>query len=182
MATQDRPATSSEGDSEEPPVEADTDSPEIGSDQTDASAIDMEQIRSEVHRRFELVPAIGTRWRWYDVPYRILRWLGSSWRHRLMPWRLRIRLNNCANFLMAFDHYERLKVDSLDNPMDNLIVPPNEKVTQGALWIVEFFPPSYYANLLKALKKNGWDQLLIPSFDGPNAAKVTQARRGHGFS
>lgn len=148
-----------------------------------APEIDREKITAEVRRRYDLVPEIGKRWRWYDVPYRFLWWTLSSWRRGLLPWYLRYRLNNGLNFFTSFNHYERLKVEPLDDPMDNLIVPLDEEVTQGGIWVVEFFPPSYYSELQEALKNNGWnEQNRLHAIDGTNAEKVTRARRGKGFA
>jgi hypothetical protein len=147
------------------------------------SKIDRDRISAKVQRSFELVPEIGNRWRWYDIPYRFLRWTLSPWRRRLLSWRMRYRLNNAQNFFIAFNHYERLKIEPLDDPMENLIVPPGEEVTQGGIWVVEFFPPSYYSTLYEALQKNGWDEPNhLRSVDGTNAEQVTRARRGKGFA
>lgn len=143
---------------------------------------DYDAIREEVQRQFDLVPAIGTAWRWYDVPYRAINWLLRSRTRRMLPWRVRHRLNRGLNFFVSFDHYARLKVERLDNPLDNLIVTADESVTQGGIWVVEFFPPSQYASLLKSMEENGWDkEKQFGSLDGTNAEQVNQARRGRGF-
>ncbi len=145
--------------------------------------VDGDSISAKVRRSFELVPEIGTRWRWYDVPYRCLSWMLSSWRRRLLPWQLRYRLNSALNFFIPFNHYERLKIEPVDDPMENLIVPSSEEVTQGGIWVVEFFPPSYYSALYDALRKNGWDeQSHLRAIHGTNAEQVTRARREKGFA
>lgn len=150
---------------------------------TAAPKVDMERIDAKVRRSFDLVPAIGTRWRWYDVPYRFLSWTLSSWRRRALPWRLRFRLNNALNFFIAFNYYERLKIEPLDDSMANIVVPPDEEITQGGIWVVEFFPPSYYSALLEALKESGWDEWNhLKSLNGTNVEQVTRARRGKGFA
>lgn len=147
-----------------------------------APGVDHDAISEEIRRQFEVVPPIGTRWRWYDIPYRAIHWLLRSRVRRFLPWRVRHLLNRWINFLMTFEHYDRLKIERLDNPMDNLIVPEDESVTQGGLWVVEFFPPSQYANLLTSMEENGWDkEKQLNSIDGSNAEQVTQARRGRGF-
>jgi hypothetical protein len=144
--------------------------------------VDRARIKAKVERAFRLVPEIGKGWRWYDFPYRLLTWLLTSWRRELLPWRLRYRLNNVRNFFSAFNHYQRLKVEPLDDPMENLIVPADEDVTQGGIWVMEFFPPSFYSKLTDALKKNGWDKpSLMYGVDGTtNAEQITLARRKHG--
>ncbi|MBV1778694.1 hypothetical protein KRR55_06150 [Paeniglutamicibacter sp. ABSL32-1] len=147
------------------------------------ATVDTQAIHDKVKRIHELVPSIGTRWRWYDIPYRALWWLITSWPRRLIPWQIRRSFNRALNFFIPFNHFERLKVAPLDDPMDNLLIPEGESVKQGGIWIVEFFPPSYYPQLLNALKKNGWDkERNFLRQDGKNAELVTSARRGGGFS
>lgn len=183
MTERERPA--SEADDAQVDLDQGAVGCEAGSDATQGAApkVDTDAISEKIRREFELVPEIGSRWRWYDVPYRFLRWLLSSWRRRLIPWRLRYRLNNGLNFFMAFDHYERLKVKDKTDPLHNLIVPADEAVTQGGIWVAEFFPPSYYSTLLEALSANGWDERNhLRPIDGTNAEQVTQARRGRGFA
>lgn len=162
----------------------DDDSTARSNDAPALSEIDESRIRDKVARTYELVPGIGTGRRWYDLPYRLVRWMLTSSRpRRLLHWRLRSRLNIALNYLITFNHYERLKVKPLDDPMDNLIVPADEEITQGGIWVVEFFPPSCYSDLTEALTKNGWDEpnRNFAVVDGTNAEKVTRARRGHGF-
>ncbi|WP_131812826.1 hypothetical protein [Mycolicibacter heraklionensis] len=141
--------------------------------------IDEQKIKDKVRRQYSLVPAIGKGCRWYDPPYRLLWWILTSWRRRLVPWRLRSRLKILLSFLSAFNQYERLKVAPLDDPIDNLIVPVDEEVAQGGIWVIELFPPSMYSNLREALEKNGWDKAGFSYFlDGPSVDIFTQARRG----
>lgn len=153
-----------------------------GSAETDTETRANRRVREKVDRLFELVPPIGTRWRWYDIPYRFFRWWLTSWRRSVVPWRLRRQLNRGINFLSAFDHFERTKVEPLDDPMDNLIVPSEEGIRQGGLWIVELFPPSHYATLERALRRNGWDTDSLSVLGGTNAEQVRRAREGRGFS
>lgn len=145
--------------------------------------IDMDRISKEVDRLFDLVPEIGSRWRWYDVPYRLLNSLVRSWRRRFMPWRLRRLVNRGLNFLISFNEYERFKVESLEDPRDNLIVPDSEQVTQGGIWVVDLFPPSHAARLRRSLQENGWDKdSHLTTIYGTNAEQVSRARRGRGFT
>lgn len=143
-----------------------------------------DRISAKVDRSYKLVPEIGKRWRrWYDIPYRALIWLQSSWRREILPWRLRHQLNKGVNFLLAFNHYERLKVSPLDDPIDNLLIPTGEQVTQGGMWVIEFFPPSFYSELRNALDKNGWDeQGPLRALDGTNSELITRGRREQRFS
>ncbi|ONH61397.1 hypothetical protein CcI49_07440 [Frankia sp. CcI49] len=75
-----------------------------------------------------------------------------------------------------------MKIEQRTDRLRNLIVPADEEVSQGGIWVVEFFPPSLYDDLLRALKKNGWgDSKFMGSIDGSNAEQVERARRGNGF-
>jgi len=146
-------------------------------------AIDGLRISRKVARLFELVPAIGTGWRWYDFPYRFLDWLAKGTQGRPRLYRIRVALFGGINFLMAFEHHARLKVEPLDDPMENLVLPSGERIIQGGLWVVDFFPPSHYSNLLESLDKSGWDRKSVTlGADGTNAEQVTHARQGDGFS
>ncbi|OZE32171.1 hypothetical protein CH278_15205 [Rhodococcus sp. 05-2254-5] len=70
----------------------------------------------------------------------------------------------------------------LDDPLDNLLIPSDEQVTQGGMWVVEFFPPSLYSDLHDALDANRWDENNhLRAIDGTNSERVTQARRGQKF-
>ncbi|WP_447645240.1 hypothetical protein [Nocardioides zeae] len=175
-------------DAAEGPVEGNADSSvpsaEVGEGLGEVGMSDEISISDEIRRQFELVPYIGASWtRWYDPPYRFLRWLITGWRRRFIPWRVRQRLNGGINFLLAFNEYERLKVEDRTGPLGDLIVPDDEHVTQGGIWVVEFFPPSHSARLLQALKKSGWDAHdHMVGLDGTHAEQVTKARRGRGFA
>lgn len=175
----------SDRDALDEPTENETEATTPNDGMRSVSEVDRQQIDRKVQRAFELVPPIGKSWRrWYDLPYRLLEWLLFSWPRRTLPWRLIPRLGNALNFLGAFNHYDRLKVEPLDDSMENLVVPEDEAITQGGIWVVEFFPPSCYSNLQKSLAKNGWDEpsLRYGFDDGTNAQKVRSARRGKGFS
>lgn len=152
-------------------------------DSGNADSVRRDAISEKVDRLFDLVPEIGTRWRWYDIPYRLLTWLLSGWRRQLWPWRVRRIFNKGLNFMLSFDHYERLKVELLDDPMENLIVPEGEELEQGGIWVIDFFPPSHYTSLNDSLRKNGWDKEGYSTrLYGTNAEQIARARRGVGSS
>ncbi|WP_156960210.1 hypothetical protein [Amycolatopsis taiwanensis] len=163
----------------------DQDSSDVTSSGSHPSAdptLDHDRISAKIRTMYELVPAIGERWRWYDIPYRFLRWWLGSWRRRLVPWRLRQKLVRGLNIFVRFDHYQRTKVEPLDDPLHNLIVPEDEEIKQGGIWVAEFFPPSQYSALLRALQVNGWDrERVFAEIYGSNAERVDQARRGQGL-
>ncbi len=102
-----------------------------------------------------------------------------SWPGKHLHWRIRRRLISAINFLNAFNHYDRLKAESRDDPIQNLIVPAEESLTQGGIWVVEFFPPSHYSALDTALRKSGWDKRNLITFGGTNSERVREARRGN---
>ncbi|GAA1778343.1 hypothetical protein GCM10009681_56610 [Luedemannella helvata] len=138
------------------------------------------EIREHV---YELVPSIGTRWRWYDIPYRFSRWCHSSKRQRFVPWPVRRYLERLVNFVIPFHEYARAKATPLDDPWDNLHVPGEEQIRQGGIWVAEFFPPSQYSALERALRANGWDRdRLFLRENLSNADHVSLARRRGQFS
>lgn len=133
--------------------------------------------------RRERVPEIGSSKRWYDLMYRALNWMLSSWPRRLMPRRIKRLLGRLVNCLFSFHEFDRQKAKRRGDSMYNLVVPEGESISQGGIWVVDFFPPSYYPSLLKSLEKNGWDRdRSFRRREGTNAEMVTSARRGRGFS
>jgi hypothetical protein len=143
-----------------------------------------DEISKKVRESYERVPHIGETWiRWYDLPYRFVSWLLSSWRRRVLPYPARRTLNRALNFLMSFNHYDRLKVARLDDPMENLIVPQHEELQQGGVWVVELFPPSKYKLLIDSLQSNGWDrERAFHQSRESNMATLDRARQGSGLA
>lgn len=149
----------------------------------EAANVLSEPVPSErIKRLFDLVPEIGTKWRWYDIPYRLfslcLRYLP---RCILPPVGRRVLISG-INFLLAFNQHERNKVESRDDPRENLILPEHAKLRQGGLWTIELFPPSKYRALEESLRKNGWEQSILIGFDETNIESVQRARQGQGAS
>lgn len=131
--------------------------------------------RRLVHER---VPPIGARWRWYDIVYRLAQWPLAGRRRRYVRWRLRQLLHHVANFMYAFNDYERSKVESVDDPLYGFVVPAGERVRQEAIWVVELFPPSQYRSLQVALNRQRWGSAdPWRHLDGTNEQRVTEARR-----
>lgn len=141
-----------------------------------------QKTREKIDRMFELVPPIGTRWRWYDVPFRLFDSLLRKWTRHFIPLAARKLLIRAINFLMVFEQHERNKIAPLDDPAENLIIPDQFRLRQGGIWTVELFAPSQYESLNRSLRKNGWNQGTFSTFNEPNDKKVEQARRGRGFS
>lgn len=112
------------------------------------------EISDEVTRQFERVPEIGTKWRWYDVPYRLLN-LPWSVRKRL-PRPIRHALFAAQNRLVMYNSLERERVSFPDDPVYNIKVPDGERIRLPVMWVAEMYSPSYAGDLLKRLSKQGW--------------------------
>jgi hypothetical protein len=149
---------------------------------TDAETDKVKEIESRYERLYSIVPELGEAWRWYDIPYRVMRRLRDSWIGRRIPVTARVHLARAMSFFMAFDHFDRLKAE-LPTDTRNLIAPGDEHVTQGGLWILELFPPSRYSSLRESLEKNGWDRdRHITGIYETNVQNVATARRTAGYS
>lgn len=137
-------------------------------------------VTAKVARLFDLVPEIGSRWRWYDIPYRALNWPLRSRLGNIIPDFIKRILVAGLNFFIPFNEHERNKFQSLDDPKENLILPDQARLRQGGLWTVELFPPSKYQALVRALRRNGWGQSPFYGLDESNIDLVRRARDGQG--
>lgn len=139
-------------------------------------------VKSRVQEVFKKVPAIGTKWRWYDVPYRALNRLVSPPLGHIVPAPIKKRLRRAADFFTTFHHLEQVKAGLYSSNFDDFTVPDDEHIEQGGIWVIEIFPPSRYADLLSALEKNGWDkEFRSGSREETLAEAVEKARLGHSF-
>lgn len=116
------------------------------------------EIPDVVGGAFDLVPEIGEGYRWYDYPYRVLRWLSIGWWRKFMPSLMRTWLNNGANWLIRFNEHDRNFAEPLDSSMHNIRAPRDEHVTTPSICLVELFPPADLPRFEAALRKNGWDR------------------------
>lgn len=114
----------------------------------------LEERQAERARQRELVPWIGSMWRWYDIPWRILHGtlINRRWWMKL-PRGLRTAVNDAINRLMLYNSLERARVSSGDDSVFNLIVPEHEQIEIPAIWVVEYFSPAYIPDLDKRLRK-----------------------------
>ncbi|WP_434811713.1 hypothetical protein [Microbacterium sp. bgisy189] len=134
-------------------------------------------ISPEIERVFDLIPEAGEGYRWYDYPYRFLSWLLFGWRRRLFPNSVRTWLNDRLNDLLQFNEHERHKVMGRDSVLENLLVPPDEHVRVGGLWVVELFPPTELPALERAMKRNGWSKpRAVPPHESDNLATLERSR------
>lgn len=135
----------------------------------------------EIDRSFDLVPFLGEGCRWYDIPYRLMTWLGSGWPRRVQPEALLSLWNLGINYLLPFNEHHRNLAWPLDDQTHSLLVPDQEHVTVGAVWLVELFPPTDLAALERALRRNGWDDSrLLGRPERGNREALARARAGTG--
>lgn len=141
------------------------------------------QIHRDVSDAFELVPELGNGYRWYDWPYRFLRWFGTGWRRKLYPRTFGTRIWQGLNWLIPFNEHDRDRAWSRDSHMENIFVPEDEHVNVAGVWLVELFPPTELPSLEIALERNGWNKrpLTMPH-DGNNREKLTRARTASGLT
>lgn len=136
-----------------------------------------------LHQAFAAVPGIGQGQRWYDVPYKLTTWLSSGWRRRLLPQRALDRLNLMANYLLPFGEHDRNKAWSLEDPMQNLLVPADEHVNLAVMWAVELFPPTEIPRLERAIAKHNWDRRKSFIYGRPgNREHLARSRAGRGWT
>ncbi|WP_327300984.1 MULTISPECIES: hypothetical protein [Streptomyces] len=81
--------------------------------------------------------------------------------------------------MIPFDEHRRNAIWSADDRLRNLYVPEEEKVEFPALWLVEFFPPSEFWRLRKAIDRNAWDRRRVWSGIGRGNREHLERSRGH---
>lgn len=142
-----------------------------------------QETRDFVAEAYAKVGEPGHGKRWYDVAYRTLDWFQSSWRRRILPSRVRTWANYGVNYLLPFHSLAIDSAWSLDDPTHNLTVPPDEHVRMPALWAVELFPPSQFESLVRAIRRNGWDERRVWTGTGDaNRELLESARAGRGYA
>lgn len=144
-------------------------------------APDSDPISREIHESYDLVPEIGNGYRWYDYPYRWLKWIADSWPRRVLPGSVRNWIYTGINYLRLFNEHDRNKAWSLESVHHNVFVPETEHVNVAGLWLVELFPPTELPALETALARNGWDRPrpYAAQEDG-NREALQRARSGSG--
>ncbi|WP_336633680.1 MULTISPECIES: hypothetical protein [unclassified Microbacterium] len=117
------------------------------------------EIRAEVDRQFRLVPEIGTAWRWYDVPYRVLDAVLVRRRYwPKLPKAVRRFVNRAQNRLRVFNHHDREKIAHPDDPLYNVVVPEGESVSLPYFWLVEYYSPSHAEELTRRIGSRKWSR------------------------
>lgn len=126
-------------------------------------------ISARVKRAFEQVPEIGARWRWYDLPYRLLMLAVFGKRVRRF-WSKRVRLgaNRLLNILSAFNHLERERISHLDDPLSSLQLPEDESIQLPVFWLVEYYSPSHVGELQHRLTRGKWRRDISRPGDLPH--------------
>ncbi len=116
-------------------------------------------ISERVAAAFEEVPSIGDRWtRWYDLPYKLLWFLQTRWRRKIIPNSALRAFHRWANDLSRFNEVAQYRIWDPTDRMHDFQVPADEHVTMPGIWVVELFPPSAFARLEQAIHRNGWDR------------------------
>ncbi|MCC3271106.1 hypothetical protein MUG94_10365 [Arthrobacter gengyunqii] len=137
-------------------------------------------IRDEVDRQFRLVPVIGTGRRWYDVPYSLLNVLFVGRRYwAKMPKAARRAINRLQNWLLIFNHYDREKIAHPHDPLYNVVVPEDEKVSLPYFWLVEYYSPSHAEDLARRIGSRKWSRADFIRTEGADDA-VRQGRQRDG--
>ncbi|SER53167.1 hypothetical protein SAMN05443377_10216 [Propionibacterium cyclohexanicum] len=143
--------------------------------------LDESSISKVIEEAYDLVPEIGEGYRWYDWPYRSLRWLGSGWRRKLFPGRAGNWIWSGVNYLIPFAEHDRDKVWPLDDLHHNLFVPKDEHVKVAGIWAIELFPPAELHAFEHALRKNGWQRRQRwASHEEDNSTVLERSRSGGG--
>lgn len=146
--------------------------------ESDRREQELERFREARMVALENYGHIGSRWRWYDIPYRLMFWLSNGVCRGFLPKSILRFLNRGMNFLYAFNDLERLRSMPVGDPLYHLVLPSEERIKVSGVWVVEFFPPSQFVNLVKSLERNGWDRTEASlSSRGTQSEWVESARR-----
>lgn len=108
---------------------------------------------------------------------KVLFWLGSSWRKKILPKPVSNAIWKRANDVLSCEEHER-QISSDTSPFEqNIKIPDGCRVRMGGLWLVELFPSSLSDTLLKQLDKSGWDGVHAYALNrNPNSEKAREAR------
>lgn len=108
---------------------------------------------------------------------KVLFWLGSSWRKKILPKPVSNAIWKRANDVLSCEEHER-QISSDTSPFEqNIKIPNGCRVRMGGLWLVELFPSSLSDTLLKQLDKSGWDGVHAYALNrNPNSEKAREAR------
>lgn len=133
---------------------------------------------------WERIPEIGTRWRWYDYPYRFLNavFFRRSW-FKVFPRPVRHALRRVQTSLHAFPDLERARQESRpERRFQSVEVPEGERILLPAYWLVELYSPSYSSGLLDRVARGKWKQTRFSfrSEEGPQAS-VQRGRARNGL-
>lgn len=131
---------------------------------------------------FDAVPEAGKGHRWYDRPFRLLRWCITGRRRRLVPPSIRSAANYLLTLLMRYNDHQRDLAWSREDPMRSYSVREDEHVSVPALWIVELFPPSRFHALREASDRSRWSKRRGPGQTEPNETILKESRSGRGWT
>ncbi|MFE4726135.1 hypothetical protein [Microbacterium sp. NPDC056736] len=119
-------------------------------------------------------PAAVTPRGWYVTAYSVVRRLAKGWlREPLTP-----LLTWLQSVMMAHQHLAFERGEDHTNPQTNVVVPDGERVTVAAFWVVDYFSPSYAAQLEERLRRPEW-QRPLGSSDRTSPVTATRLSREH---
>ncbi|WFE21924.1 hypothetical protein O7621_00575 [Solwaraspora sp. WMMD937] len=141
-------------------------------------------ISERVSAAYEKVPAIGDRWtRWYDLPYKMLWFLQTRWRRKVIPNLVLRAFQRWSLDLSQFNALERFRIWDPTDRLHDFQVPADEHVNMPSIWVVELFPPSAFSQLERAIDRNGWDRnRWMSGVDETNANLLLKYRARMGWS
>ncbi len=123
---------------------------------------------------------IGKGFRWYDLPYLVLRSLQRSNVDPWIPARWRVKIREISNFLYQTHHTRERRGDNDLYRFDKIELPSGEGVTMPYASLVEYFTASGVRELHKAIRRSGWDGARFLGMDPGGTETVTSSRRGDG--
>lgn len=140
-------------------------------------------ISQDIEDAYAKVSEIGKGWHWYDLPYRVMFWFLTGWRRKIAPRKVRSLLNFGVNYLLAFHQHDLDKVWNRNASMHSFALPADEHVSVPSVWVLELFPPSQFASLESAIRKNDWDrERRLWSNREANLEILVKSRSGTGWS
>ncbi|MFI7594003.1 hypothetical protein [Micromonospora sp. NPDC049359] len=141
-------------------------------------------ISARVSDAFEKVPPIGDRWtRWYDLPYKLLWFLQTNWRRKIIPKPAHRAFRRWSINLSQFNELERDRIWDPTDRLHDFQVPADEHVYTPAIWVIELFPPSAFARLERAIDRNGWDRdRWMSGAQDTNVNMLLKSRARRGWS
>lgn len=144
---------------------------------------DKKSLKStHIEDAFKNVPEIGTIYtRWYDIPYKILRWIVRGGKQSRIPKFIKPHIYTWMNILHQYNSHDRHIAWNKDDETDNLHPSTDEHFNMPSIFVVELFTPNEIANLEKAIKHNKWNGRVY-AYKKSNSEMLKQSRAKNGMS